>query len=83
MLKARLKDLQTNLSKVNKKEEKLKQSENFTMSNYILSFLPCFIKIEVKLFYGAYLIQKLRTRPFVISNDLNINEKLNFNQLLL
>lgn len=83
MLKARLKDLQTNLSKVNKKEEKLKQSENFTMSNYFLSFLPCFLKIEVKLFYGAYLIQKLRTRPFVISNDLNINEKLNFNQLLV
>ncbi len=84
MLKSRLKDLQTDLSKLsNKKDEKAKQCENFTLTNYKLNFLPCFIKIEVKLYYGAYLIQKLRTRPFVISDDININEKLNFNQLLV
>ncbi len=83
LLKSRLKDLQTDLSKTHHKEEKAKQTENFTLTNYKLSFLPCFIKIEVKLFYGAYLIQKLMTRPFVISNDININEKLNFSQLLV
>lgn len=57
--------------------------ENFSMKNYKLPFLPVFIKIEVILLYGSYEIQKLHSRYFMVNDDININEKINFSKLLV
>jgi hypothetical protein len=84
----RLKYLQTDLnSRIHDKKNhlfrRLKDEENFTLNNYKLPFLPSLIRMEIIMLYGSYEIQKQNTRFFIINNDININEKVNFPKLLI
>lgn len=58
-------------------------SEKFLLSNYVLPFLPGFLRIEVIIMYGCYEITKTSTRFFIINNDVNMNEKINFSDLFV
>jgi hypothetical protein len=70
-------------------EERIKQlqtdkgKDNFSLNYYKLPFLPSMIRLEVIVLYGSYEIQKQSTRFFIINNDIIINEKMNFNKLLV
>ncbi len=60
-----------------------KKSMRFGLENFKLPFLPAFLRVEILIMYGSYEIQRVSTRIFIISNEIKMNEKINFNSLLV
>ena len=60
-----------------------KKQSRFELNKYKLPFLPAFIKIEAIMMYGSYEIIKLVSRLYIISDEIKMNEKINFNNLLV
>ncbi len=58
-------------------------AEKFKLSNYLMPFLPGFLRIEIIIMYGCNEIQKTFTRFFVLNNDIQMNERINFDELLV
>ena len=60
-----------------------KKDLRFGLDNYKLPFLPAFLRVEVLMMYGSYEINKVSTRVFIISNEIKMNEKIYFSNLLV
>ena len=68
---------------VNVNKETEDTYDKLFLQNYALQFLPCFIKIEVIILYGCYEIYKHSSRLFIVKNFIPMNEKINFNKILV
>jgi len=71
---------------VTDKENKVKPEDTvdkFFLQNYALQFLPAYVRIEVIILYGCYEIYKHSTRPFILNNNITMNEKINFKNILV
>jgi len=58
-------------------------SDIFFLTKYALQFLPAFVRIEVIILYGCFEIYKHITRFFIVNNNITMNEKINFQKILV
>jgi hypothetical protein len=59
------------------------KESRFGLDNFKMPFLPAFLRVEILIMYGSYEIQRMSTRVFILSNEIKMNEKINFNNLLV
>ena len=52
----------------------------FSLDQYILPFTPPFIRIKISLLYGCYTFFSFKTEPFLLNDNILINQKLYFDQ---
>ena len=52
----------------------------FSLDQYILPFTPPFIRIKISLLYGCYTFFSFKTEPFLLNDNILINQKIYFDQ---